>query len=285
VAARPIIVLGRLLDEAGELGERLSTRIAPSTEVTAQARATEQTAHRPWPLPDGPWLQGQTWRDLLFSHWPVAVEELRRVVPPELPIDTFDGSAWLGITPFRVTGLRLRGTPPPPLVSRFLETNVRTYVTLDERPGIWFLSLDAASRPAVVGARLTYRLPYFHATMAATRDAGGIRYRTARTSPPAALAVTYRPIGDAFSAAPGTLEHFLTERYRLYTLHRRRVLAADIHHPPWPLQPAEAEIGENTMTAPHGISLAEPPPVLHFSSRQDVVIWPLRPPGRTARST
>jgi uncharacterized protein YqjF (DUF2071 family) len=270
-------MLRRLLRDAGALGERVVPRIAPGSEAVAQGRSLERTEHRPWPLPDGPWLQGQTWRDLLFAHWPVPVDHLRHVVPPELPIDTFGGSAWLGITPFRVTGVRLRGTPPLPVVSTFLETNVRTYTTLDGRPGIWFLSLDAASRLAVAGARLTYRLPYFHASMTASRDGGEVRYRTARSSSAASLAVTYRPVGEVFSAAAGTLEHFLTERYCLYTLAAdRRVMTADIHHAPWPLQSAQAELGENTMTAPHGISLAQPPPTLHFSSRQDVVIWPLR---------
>jgi uncharacterized protein YqjF (DUF2071 family) len=271
-------MLGRLLHDAGEIGERLVPRIAPGTEAIAQARSLERTTHRPWPLPDGPWLQGQTWRDLLFAHWPLPVDQLRHAVPPELPIDTFDGSAWLGITPFRVTGLRLRGTPPLPVVSSFLETNVRTYTTLGGRPGIWFLSLDAASRLAVAGARHTYRLPYFHAHMAATRDGGEIRYRTARSSSRVSFGVSYQPVGAVVSAIPGTLEHFLTERYCLYTLDaNRRVMTADIHHPPWPLQSAQAVLHENTMTAPHGISLAQPPPTLHFSLRQDVVIWPLRP--------
>jgi uncharacterized protein YqjF (DUF2071 family) len=270
-------MLGRLLRDAGATGERLVPRIAPGTEAIAQAGSLERTAHRPWPLPDGPWLQGQTWRELLFAHWPLPVEQLRHVVPPELPIDTFDGSAWLGITPFRVTGVRLRGTPPVPVVSSFLETNVRTYTTLGGRPGIWFLSLDAASRLAVAGARLTYRLPYFAARMSARREGGEIRYRTERSSSPVALTASYRPAGRVFSAAAGTLEHFLTERYCLYTLDgNRRVMSADIHHGPWPLQRAQAEVGENTMAAPHGISLG-PPPSLLFSARQDVVIWPLRP--------
>jgi uncharacterized protein YqjF (DUF2071 family) len=153
---------------------------------------------------------------------------------------------------------------------------VRTYTTLDGRPGIWFLSLDAASRLAVAGARLAYRLPYFSAHMSARRDGGAIRYRTARSSSKASLALSYGPVGDAFSAAAGTLEHFLTERYCLYTLGAdRRVMTTDIHHAPWPLRPAQAELGENTMTAPHGIPLGHPPSLL-FSSRQDVVIWPPR---------
>src|SRR3954449_2476286 len=211
-------MLGRLLHDACEIGERLVPRIAPGTEAIAQAGSLERTAHRPWPLPDGPWLQGQTWRELLFAHWPLPVEQLRHVVPPELPIDTFDGSAWLGITPFRVTGVRLRGTPPVPVVSSFLETNVRTYTTLDGRPGIWFLSLDTASRLAVAGARLTYRLPYFAAHMSARREAEEIRYRTTRSSSPVSLELGYRPAGSVFSAAAGKLADFPTEAHLLYQL-------------------------------------------------------------------
>src|SRR3954462_13778994 len=197
-------MLGRLLHDAGEIGERLVPRIAPGTEAIAQARSLERTTHRPWPLPDSPWLQGQTWRDLLFAHWPLPVAQLPPAVPPELPIDTFDGSAWLGIPPFRVTGLRLRGTPPLPVVSSFLETNVRTYTTLGGRPGIWVLRLAAASRLAVAGARLTYRLPYFAARMSARREGGEIRYRTERSSSPVALTASYRPRGAASPRAPGT---------------------------------------------------------------------------------
>jgi uncharacterized protein YqjF (DUF2071 family) len=246
-------------------------------DARRQAAGLRDTAHRPWPLPRGPWLQGQTWRSLLFAHWPLPVEALRPAVPAELPIDTYDGTAWLGITPFEVTGVRPHGLPPVPRLSRFLETNVRTYTTVGGKPGIWFLSLDAASALAVFGARRAYRLPYFRATMRATRQGERIAYRTERDDPAAALALTYGPAGDGFAAAPGTLEHFLTERYCLYALdERHRILRAEIHHPPWPLQPAAAEIAHNSMTAPYGIALPERAPLLHYAARQDVVVWPLR---------
>jgi hypothetical protein len=267
-------VLGRLLD----LAELAAHPV--SGDARRQAAGLRELAHRPWPPPRGPWLQGQTWRSLLFAHWPVPEAALRPAVPAELPIDTFAGSAWLGITPFAVSGARPHGTPPVPALSGFLETNVRTYTTVGGRPGIWFLSLDAASALAVLGARRTYRLPYFHAAMRATRHGGRIEYRTARADPAAALALTYGPAGEAFTAAPGTLEHFLTERYCLYALDaRHRMLRADIHHPPWPLQPAEARIAHNTMTAPYGIALPDRDPLVHYAARQDVVIWPLRAVG------
>jgi uncharacterized protein len=214
--------------------------------------------------------------NLLFAHWSLPADDLRQAVPAQLPLDTFDGRAWVGITPFEVIGLRAPGTPPLPALSRFPETNVRTYVTVAGRPGIFFFSLDAASSLAVAGARLTYRLPYHRADMAVERAGAEIRYRTRRAGGDAELVARYRPAGPAAPPRPGTLEHFLTERYCLYTLNRRRrVRRADIHHPPWPLQAAQAELTRNTMTAPVGIELRGEP-LLHFAARQDVVIWPLK---------
>jgi uncharacterized protein YqjF (DUF2071 family) len=272
----PARALAGVVQTVAGAAEAVVARLAGSTDAGRQARATDDTAHRPWPLPGGPWLQGQTWNALLFMHWRVPVAALRRAVPEEVPIDTFDDTAWLGITPFTVSGLRLRGTLPPPGLSTFPETNVRTYATIDGRPGIWFLSLDAGSRLAVEAARRSYRLPYFHAGMSVDRHGDEIDYRTRRASPRAALALTYSPAGETFRARSGTLEHFLVERYCLYTLDdRRRVLRADIHHAPWPLQPARAAIAENTMTAPYGIELPDRDPLLHFAARQDVVVWPL----------
>ena len=237
-----------------------------------QAASLAETEHRPWPLPGRSWVQGQTWDDLLFAHWRVDEEALREYIPDEIPIDTHDGSAWLGITPFRVTGLRLRGMVPLPLLSAFLELNVRTYVTLDEKPGIWFFSLDAESQWVVEAARRTYRLPYYHARMSARMRGGRIVYDSARIGEPGkAFSGSYAPLGDVFHAKPGSLEWFLTERYCLYTVDRGRVFTADIHHDRWPLQNAEAQVDLAS------ISPVELPgePVCHFSRRQDVVIWPL----------
>ena len=238
-----------------------------------QNRSLEHLGHRPWPLPRRGWVMGQTWEDLLFAHWRVPVEAARKHVPHGLEVDEHDGSAWLGITPFRLTGLRGRGTIPLPYVSSFLELNVRTYVRAEDKPGIWFFSLDASSRLAVEAARRTYRLPYFHARMSASRSGEWIAYECARLSEGGRVfSGRYRPSGAVATAAPGSLEWFLAERYCLYTTDQRGTLArAEIHHELWPLQPAEAEI-ELTSISPlelHG------DPLLHFSRRQDVVIWPL----------
>jgi uncharacterized protein YqjF (DUF2071 family) len=242
--------------------------------ASRQKHALDHRDHRPWPLPDEDgWIMGQTWERLLFAHWPVPIEQLRAAVHPEIPIDSFDGSAWIGITPFTVTGLHSKGTPPPPLAGSFNEINVRTYATLDGKPGIYFLSLDAASRAAVHAARKAYRLPYFHAEIEAD---DGVHYRAERKQdPPAAFEAEYGPAGEAFTAEPGSFEHWATERYCLYTLDdEQRVNRGEIHHPPWPLRRARADIVRNTMTAPYGIEL-KGDPILHFAERQDVVFWPL----------
>jgi uncharacterized protein YqjF (DUF2071 family) len=242
-----------------------------------QNRSLEHLEHRPWPLPRRGWIMGQTWEDLLFAHWRVAADEVREHVPHGLEVDEHDGSAWLGITPFRLTALRGRGTIPLPYVSSFLELNVRTYVSADEKPGIWFFSLDASSRLAVEVARRTYRLPYFHARMSATRRGEWIDYECARIEEAGRVfSGSYRATGSVSHAEPGSLEWFLAERYCLYTTDERGTLArADIHHELWPLQTAEAEIDLASISP---LELRGEP-LLHFSRRQDVVIWPLERVG------
>ena len=241
-----------------------------------QRAGLAETDHRPWPLPEDSWKIAQSWEELLFAHWRVDAEALRQLVPPELGLDEHDGSAWLGITPFRIAGFRLRGTLPVPFVSSFPELNVRTYVTVEEKPGIWFFSLDTSSLLAVEAARVAYRLPYFHAAAALERKAGHVEYSSARRGGerPFAFEATYRPGGEPFEPQAGTLEHFLTERYCLYARDERGLHRAEIHHPPWELRPADVEIRLNTMP-PDGVELDRAEPLCHLPERQDVVIWPL----------
>lgn len=236
-----------------------------------------QTAHRPWPLLHDPWVMAQTWHDLLFAHWPITAEKLRPLIPSSLRIDTFEGRAWLGVVPFRMTGVRPRGAPALPWVSAFPELNVRTYVTYGGKPGVWFFSLDAANSVAVAAARTLFHLPYFHARMSCVSEGEAIRYRSRRKHPgmaSGALRARYGPAGPVFHAAPGSIEHFLTERYCLYAATPLGcILRCEIHHPPWPLQLAEAEFTENTMPASDGIAAPEGTPLLHFAKRLDVVVW------------
>jgi uncharacterized protein YqjF (DUF2071 family) len=236
-----------------------------------QAGVVDTTEHRPWPLPDSPWTSAQSWLDLAFLHWRVDAAELRKLLPGSVELELFDGSAWLGVTPFLLAWFRARGLPPVPRYSTFPELNVRTYVTHDGKPGIWFFSLDAASRLFVEGGKKLYRLPYFHAEMSCVRTGDQVQYESAR--PGAAFSGGYRGDGPLFQAEPGSLEAFLTERYCLYTEDGVRLYRAEIHHPPWDLQHGEAHVDLNTM-APVGLG-DETPHVL-FSPRQDVVVWPLR---------
>lgn len=239
-----------------------------------------EAAAEPRPWPAGPWIMAQIWDDLLFAHWPLPLETVRPLVPAPLEVDTFGGRAWIGVVPFGMHGVRLRGTPPLPWLSRFLELNVRTYVTLGGVPGVYFFSLDAANPVAVAVARRWYRLPYYRAAMRWRSAGGEVTYesrRTHRGAPPAELRARYRPHGDPFTAAPGSFDEWPTERYCLYTVARGgRVYRGEIRHPRWPLQRAEAEIAVNTMTEPLGIVLPAVGPVLHFARRQEVKIWPLR---------
>jgi len=219
----------------------------------------------------------QTWHDLLFAHWPVSFEQLRPLVPAQLSLDTFDGQCWIGVVPFWMSGVRSRGLPPVPGLSRFPELNVRTYVTHDEKPGVYFFSLDAANLPAVWGARAFYHLPYFWAAMKVIRQNGPtIIYRSSRRKNPAEFHAVYSPNHPIQLREKGSLEHWFTERYCLYTVHQQRVFRCDIHHLPWPLQDAEAEILKNTVASPAGIILPATKPQLQFAERLDVLIWPLR---------
>ena len=231
------------------------------------------------------------WRDLLFAHWPVAVKQLRAVVPQPLPIDIYDGSAWVGVIPF-VMDMHARGLP---LLRRTPELNVRTYSTVEGKPGVYFFSLDLASTIGVLGARVGYGLPYWLARMGASVDAhiaampgehetpGGetglapsplIRYTSQRLSNPASFRGRYRVTSASIAEPqPGTLDHFLTERYCLYNVERGKIYRVPIHHLPWPLQPAEAEIELNTMAAACGIALPPQNPVLHFARKLNVLGW------------
>ncbi len=221
----------------------------------------------------------QSWQALLFAHWPVAPAELRHHLPKEVELEEHGGSAWVGLTPFRVSGLRGRLLPPIPGTATFPEMNLRTYVRVGDKPGIFFFSLDAGNRAAVLGARLGYRLPYFPAEMEIQESGGWYRFRSRRRSGgDAEFRGAYRPTGDVFHASPGSLEYFLTERYALYTRAAGGLLLrGDIHHAPWPLQPAELTIEMNSVPAAHGLPVEGPPSLLHFSQRQDTLIWPPKP--------
>jgi len=252
-------------------------------------RSLRFVQHRPWARPAGPWVMAQNWEDLLFAHWPVPVDVMRLVVPRELEVDTFEGRAWMGMVPFRMSGVRLCGMPALPGLSAFPELNVRTYVTAGGKPGVWFFSLDAANRLAVAVARSWFQLPYFYARMETEAHGHEIVYRSRRTDRRGLgerFEAAYQPAGECFHAQPGRLEYFLAERYCLYAQRRDgAILRSEIHHAPWELQNARARIEVNTMAESLGVQLFGEP-LLHFAKLQEVVVWtpeccePERPKGK-----
>jgi uncharacterized protein len=216
-------------------------------------------SHRPYPPPARPWAGTMVWEDLLFEHWRVPFDLLRPLVPAALELDTWEGSAWLGVVPFRMRGIRARGMPALPLLSAFPELNVRTYVTFGGRPGVWFFSLDAAQPVAVWTARALFHLDYQHAAMRCSRDGAGVVYRSRRRGArpgEAEYRARYAPLPAVVADPPGSLPHFLTARYCFYAADAKgRLHRCEIDHAPWPLQEATAVVEVDTMTRPLGFDL------------------------------
>jgi uncharacterized protein YqjF (DUF2071 family) len=225
------------------------------------------------------WAMFQRWENLLFAHWRVGASAVAPKIPTGLALDLWQGDAWIAVTPFEITRLRLRGLPPIPGTSRFPELNIRTYVTAGGKPGVWFFSLDAGSALAVFFARRLYHLPYFSARMASVRKGPAVSYRCDRNGAgmSAEFQADYEPSGEPFHAEPGSLEEWLTGRYRLYASETGLLYRAEIEHEPWTLRRATAEIHRNTMAAASGLDLPRDAPLLHFSRSLDVrIFWPER---------
>lgn len=230
--------------------------------------------HRPWPLPTAPWVWRQSWLDLLFAHWPVDAAFLQPLVPPPLKVQEFEGTSWVALVPFRMAGVMRRPLPDLPWVSAFPELNVRLYVEHDGKPGVWFLSLDATNPLAVWAARRFFHLPYYQARIGIHASGDLFHYTARRKDPVPVLDVTYGPVSPPYQSRPGTLEHWLTERYCLYAKAPDGSLwRNDVHHAPWPLQAARADIRQNSYLSVHGLDIVGPPTHLHFARSIDVVVW------------
>lgn len=230
------------------------------------------TAHRPWPLPQREWRWRQSWLDLAFIHYRADAKQLTALLPPALRLQEFDGSAWVGLVPFRMAGVMRRPLPDIPYFSSFPELNLRTYVEFEGKAGVWFFSLDADSWPVVFGGRKFYGLPYFSAAMRQAPAAGWHTFSSVRRKGEARFNARYRPVGDIFFPEDGTFEYWASERYCLYSWSARRGIdRVEVHHAPWPLQRAEVVIDECGILAAAGITPMNGEPVCHFSSGVHVV--------------
>jgi uncharacterized protein YqjF (DUF2071 family) len=235
------------------------------------------TLHRPFPLPSKKWIMLQSWRNLFFIHWPVPPALLRPHIPDPLQIDTFNGSAWLGIVPFVMEGIYPLALSPFSVTPPFSEINVRTYVMHKGKPGVYFMSLDVQNWASYTIAKRWYRLPYYPAKISFRNEGDFIHYdgiRKGKTNNQAAFSGSFLPTQEVFFAKTGSLEHWLTERYCFYSIDNKgKFFCADIHHSPWQLQKAETEITINTLFSPFTIDLLNEKPISLFSIGVDSLMW------------
>jgi uncharacterized protein YqjF (DUF2071 family) len=237
-------------------------------DVARQAQAAADVSQRPWMLPEGPWAQAETREDLVLAHWAVAPEELARFVPPELELELFAGKTWLGVVAFRVCNLRVRGLPPLPGLSSSLELEIRTYVTDGKRPGLWLLSLDATNRVLVEAAKRIHRLPAYAARIELDVAADTRRLDTQRDG--RRFGARFECEGTPVAFEPGTFDHFVCERYCVYTSDGGRLYRAERQHSPWRLREARVSV-ERSELIPVSISGA---PLACCASSQDMLVWP-----------
>ncbi|MCM3568556.1 YqjF family protein [Neobacillus mesonae] len=237
-------------------------------------------SHRPWPLPSKNWIMRQTWRNLLFAHWPVPAEQLRPLIPAVLDIDTYEQSAWLGVVVFHIDGIYLRGLSPLSIVPAFPEINLRTYVRHQGKPGVFFLSLDVSNWASLHIAKRWYHLPYRAADISCRQHDGAFYYESIRKkSPSVTFKGSYAPSSEVYFSKQGVIDHWLTERYCLYsTDNRKNLYCGEIHHNPWPLQLADSEI-HHTLFSPFQLEPRENKAICHFSKGVDTLFWNIKKIG------
>jgi uncharacterized protein len=233
-----------------------------------------ETTHRPWPLPQREWTWRQSWLDRAFIHYRVDQEQLRAKLPDGLRLQKFDGSAWVALVAFRTEGMMHRPFPAIPMLSGFLELNLRTYVEAEGKAGVWFFSLDANSWPMVFAGRAFFGVPYHYARMAQEMRNGWFDYSCERVNGSARFHGRYRGVSEPFYPKRGSFEHWVAERYCLYSCRARvGLVRTEVHHPPWPMRKAEVEIFQSTIPAAAGIRPAEEKPTCHFSTGVQVVSY------------
>src|SRR6266851_290806 len=236
----------------------------------------KRTGHRPWALPGRPWRWSQGWRNLLFCHWAVPVQALRSCVPLSLEIDLKEGTAWVSLVAFHMCHVRPRWLPPFPPVSDFLELNLRTYVRLDDKPGVFFLSIHANKRLAVRVARWFSPLPYAYARMKCSQERDEFRFQcTSTDQKEVAFVANYTLESEEYSARRDPLSKWLLERYCLYVGDPRGgLIRTEVHHDPWVVREVALEISSNILGRALGLDLSPKPDRAHFSSGVQALAWP-----------
>lgn len=236
--------------------------------------------HRSWPVPSKNWIMRQTWRNVFFAHWPVLPERLRPSIPSTLEIDTYQQMAWIGVVLFEIEGIYFRGLSPISVVHKFPEVNLRTYVQHKGKPGVFFLSLDVGNWASLVISKRWYHLPYRNAKISYRKEGSTFHCQSVRkgkSTIPITMKGSFTPNSESYYPEEGTIDHWLTERYCLYSLDRRgNIYCGDIHHKPWLLQKAQAVISDNTLPTPFGIDISEVEPILHFSKGMDTLFWNIK---------
>lgn len=232
--------------------------------------------HRPFPLNPMPWIMTQTWKDVLFLHWPVEEQLLRKYIPDSLDLDVYEGKAWLGFLPFEVRGMRPRLMPTLPFIGSFLELNVRTYVKYKGKPGVYFFSLDASKLAVVTMAKIGYALPYRYAEMKIERKDQEIILSSDRKHGKQSehFQCSYRPVSPVYFSKEGSLDHWLTERYCLWTVRGKNLTRSDIHHTKWELQTADVTLRANTMAGFLPSSIFNTEPIAHYCKSKQAYFWP-----------
>jgi uncharacterized protein YqjF (DUF2071 family) len=220
------------------------------------------------------------WDELTFLHWRYDAGAVQRLLPQGLTVETIDGSAWVGLVPFFLR-VGLPGVPSVPWLTRFAETNVRTYVTsADGARGIWFFSLDAARLGAVLTARATYRIPYFWSKMSIEHTGARIQYRCRRRwpGPRGTRSNVVVDLGDRYEPDElAELDHFLTARWSLYSAPWSGLHRALAFHDPWPLHRGRAVLVDDELVRAAGLPEPTGEPLVHYSPSVQVRIgWPMR---------
>ncbi len=228
-------------------------------------------------MPAGAWRWRQSWNDLLFVHYTVPSRYLRPLVPAPLKLQDEGGKSWVGIVPFKMEGVMMRPLPDLPGISQFLELNVRIYVEYEGKPGVWFLSLDANSSLAVWFAKTFFYLPYKRAEIQFNKVNKQTYFKSNRkeNGDSSSFQVHYQKEKQVYWAKPGSLEHFLTERYCLYCQSQGELYRVEVHHVAWPLQAAKGQIEQNSLLDQFKIETTDDPPLLMYSKGVDVVAWNL----------